>query len=146
MIPRRAAVFFKSFVSALIIVVTSTVCLASDDDPYIWLEEVENEKALEWAKTRSDDDTSVLESVPEYAEIHAELLEIYNSQSRIPWPGIRGDWIYNFWRDDEHVRGIWRRTTLSENVKEQPAWEPSSTLMRWQRLTTRTGSGKARIA
>lgn len=114
---------FKFSTFALVILATSNVCIAGDDDPYIWLEEVESEKALEWAKSRSDEDTAVLEAVPEYSEIHAELLEVYNSQERIPTPAIRGDWIYNFWRDAEHVRGIWRRTSLSEFTKDEPAWE-----------------------
>ncbi len=96
---------------------------AADEDPYLWLEEVEGAKALEWAKAKSAADTAVLEAVPEYAEIHAKLLEIYNSRDRIPTPAIRGAWIYNFWRDADHVRGIWRRTFLSEFVKDQPAWE-----------------------
>jgi prolyl oligopeptidase len=84
---------------------------------------VENEKALTWAKERSDADTAVLEAVPEYEEIYTKLAEIYNSRDRIPTPAIRGAWIYNFWQDAEHVRGIWRRTFLSEFVKGEPAWE-----------------------
>jgi prolyl oligopeptidase len=112
---------FSTF--ALIFLATSNVSVAGDDDPYIWLEEVENEKALEWAKSRSDEDTAVLEAVPEYGEIHAQLLEIYNSQERIPTPGIRGDWVYNFWRDADHVRGIWRRTSLSGFTTDDPDWE-----------------------
>jgi len=110
-------------IAILITLFAATVCVAADEDPYLWLEEVENEKALEWAKERSDADTAVIEAVPEFAEIHARLLEIYNSRDRIPGPGIRGAWIYNFWRDAEHVRGIWRRTFLDEYVKESPAWE-----------------------
>ncbi len=51
------------------------------------------------------------------------MIEIYNSRDRIPTPAIRGAWIYNFWQDAEHVRGVWRRTFLSEYVKESPAWE-----------------------
>ena len=84
---------------------------------------MESEKALTWAKERSDADTEVLKAVPEYAEIHARLLEIYNSRDRIPAPGFRGAWIYNFWQDADHVRGVWRRTFLDEFVKGQPAWE-----------------------
>lgn len=114
---------FKFSTFALVILASSNVCLAADDDPYIWLEEVDNQKALEWAKSRSDKDTAVLEAVPEYGEIHAELLEIYNSQERIPTPAIRDDWVYNFWRDADHVRGIWRRTSFTEFTKDEPAWE-----------------------
>ena len=96
---------------------------ASDEDPYIWLEEVENPDALEWASVRSTADTEVLEAVPEYEALHEELLEIYNSSDRIPTPGLSGSRVYNFWRDEQHVRGIWRRASLDEFIKEEPAWE-----------------------
>jgi len=93
------------------------------EDPYLWLEEVEGEKALEWVTERSADDTAVLEAVPVFGEIHEKLLEIYNSSDRIPRVGIRGAWLYNFWRDADHVRGIWRRTFLDEYMKDDPSWE-----------------------
>ena len=110
-------------IAILITLFAATVCIAADEDPYLWLEEVESEKALTWAKERSDADTAVIEKVPEFAEIHTRLLEIYNSRDRIPAPGFRGAWIYNFWQDADHVRGVWRRTFLDEFVKDQPAWE-----------------------
>ena len=93
------------------------------EDPYLWLEEVEGEKALDWVKERSAQDTAVLEAVPVYSEIHEKLLEIYNSSDRIPSVVIRGAWLYNFWRDADHVRGIWRRTFLDEYMKDEPSWE-----------------------
>ncbi len=34
-----------------------------------------------------------------------------------------GDHFYNFWRDKDHPKGLWRRTTLDEYRKDQPAWE-----------------------
>ena len=110
-------------IAILITLFAATVCIAADEDPYLWLEEVESEKALTWAKERSDADTAVIEKVPEFAEIHTRLLEIYNSRDRIPAPGFRGAWIYNFWQDADHVRGVWRRTFLDEFVKDKPAWE-----------------------
>ncbi|MCU0303903.1 MAG: prolyl oligopeptidase family serine peptidase [Thermoanaerobaculales bacterium] len=93
------------------------------EDPYLWLEEVEGEKALAWVEARSAADTAVLEAVPVFGEIHAKLLEIYNSADRIPSPALRGAWIYNFWQDADHVRGIWRRTFLDEYIQAEPAWE-----------------------
>jgi len=108
---------------ALVILFASPQCVADDEDPYLWLEDVESEKALAWAKNISDQDTAMLEAVPEFEQIHAELLEIYNSQDRIPSPTIQADQIYNFWRDPNHVRGIWRRTTLQEFAKGEPDWE-----------------------
>ena len=109
--------------AVLIVAAAASVALAADEDPYLWLEEVENEKALEWAKARSAADTAVFEAVPEYEEIYADLVEIYNSRDRIPNPAIRGAWVYNYWQDAEHVRGVWRRTFLDEFVEESPSWE-----------------------
>ncbi len=93
----------------LIAVVVLALCgiaaAEAPEDPYLWLEEVEGEKALDWVKDRSAQDTAVLEAVPVYSEIHEKLLEIYNSSDRIPSVSIRGSWLYNFWRDADHVRG-----------------------------------------
>lgn len=47
---------------------------AKDEDPYLWLEEVDGRKALQWVKERSARDTAELEAVPEFAGIHARLL------------------------------------------------------------------------
>ena len=111
----------------LIAVVALALCgiagAEEPEDPYLWLEEVEGEKALDWVKERSAQDTAVLEAVPVYGEIHENLLEIYNSSDRIPSVGIRGAWLFNYWRDAEHVRGIWRRTFLDEYMKDEPSWE-----------------------
>jgi len=107
----------------ILVALTPVLGVAADEDPYLWLEEVEGQKALEWVKARSAKDTAELEAVPEFASIHAELLEIYNSRERIPHPAILGAWIYNFWQDAEHVRGIWRRTFLEQYVTAAPAWE-----------------------
>lgn len=107
--------------SALLLMTTSIA--TSEDDPYLWLEEVESPKALAWAEERSEKDTAVIEAVPEFTEIYEQLQEIYNSTERIPVPTIRGPWIYNFWQDQLQVRGLWRRTVLDEYVKEKPAWQ-----------------------
>ena len=101
----------------------SSHVLAADDDPYRWLEEIDAEKALEWVTATSKATTAELESVPEFGPIHEKLLEIYNSKDRIPSPAIHGEWIYNLWQDADHVRGLWRRASLPEYVKEAPAWE-----------------------
>ncbi len=112
----------------LLVVLLTLVCcslaLADEpEDPYSWLEEIEGQKALSWVKERSAQDTKKLEAVPVFGEIHEKLLEIYNSSDRIPSPGIRGAWIYNYWRDADHVRGIWRRTFFEEYLKDDPSWE-----------------------
>jgi prolyl oligopeptidase len=115
----------RSLVVSLVLLgcVTGIAVAADHEDPYLWLEEVEGEKALKWAEERSVQDMAEIKAVPVFGEIHEKFLEIYNSDDRIPYPSIRGPWIYNYWRDADHVRGIWRRTFLDEYLKASPTWE-----------------------
>jgi prolyl oligopeptidase len=93
------------------------------DDPYLWLEDVEGARALEWVKERDAESRRELESKPGFKPIHDRLLAIYNSHSRIPYVQKRGEWLYNFWQDEGAPRGVWRRTTLEEYRKPEPKWE-----------------------
>ena len=103
--------------------VVSATALAQSDDPYLWLEEVQGEKALAWVKDQNKVSQAELESKPEFKEIHERLLAIYNSRERIPYVQKRRQWYYNFWQDAENPRGVWRRTTLEEYRKKDPKWE-----------------------
>ncbi len=53
----------------------------------------------------------------------ARILEVLDSDEHIPYVNRMGDYLYNFWRDQAHPRGIWRRTTLEEFRKANPTWE-----------------------
>lgn len=107
---------------ALMLLIPLTAA-ADDDDPNLWLEEVDGKKALEWVTERCAKDQAELEAVPEFAPLHERLLEIYNDRARIPMVGFEGPWLYNYWQNAQHVRGIWRRTFLDEYLKESPAWD-----------------------
>jgi prolyl oligopeptidase len=106
-----------------VLLAAAVVSAEESKDPYLWLEEVDGETALDWVKDQNAKTRAVLEEVPEFKPIEERFLEIYNSQDRIPYVGIRGEHLYNFWQDAEHRRGIWRRTTLAEYQKDDPKWE-----------------------
>ena len=93
------------------------------DDPYLWLEEIDGTKALDWVKAQNNATLAILEKFPAFQEINKRNFEIYNSKDRIASPSIYGDYIYNFWQDEKNERGVWRRTTLNEYLKESPNWE-----------------------
>lgn len=99
------------------------VPVMAEEDPNLWLEEVEGEEALEWVRTQNEESLGYLESRPLFEPIREEAQEILTSDDRIAYPQLRGGQIYNFWRDEEHVRGIWRRTTPEEYGKAEPEWE-----------------------
>jgi prolyl oligopeptidase len=93
------------------------------EDDQLWLEEVASERALGWVAGRNADSEAELTPEPRYAALRARLKTILDSRERIPFVGKHGDFFYNFWRDAEHERGIWRRTLLAEYRKPEPAWE-----------------------
>ncbi len=93
------------------------------DDPNLWLEAVDDPKALDWARARNAISTRELEAGPDFAPIRSRLLTILDSEARIPYVSKIGDRYYNFWRDAKQVRGVWRRTTFHEYAKAEPVWE-----------------------
>ena len=92
-------------------------------DPHLWLEEVLGDAALEWVRARNAQSRQVLETWPRFAQTRDMMRAILDSKDQIPGVVRRGDWFWNFWRDDRNPRGLWRRTTLDEYRKPQPAWE-----------------------
>lgn len=95
----------------------------AQEDRYLWLEDVDAEKSLEWVEKWNEKSLDVLKNQPDYINIYEKNLEIYNSTDRIADPSIYGDLIYNFWQDKDHVRGIWRRTTMKSYLSKNPEWE-----------------------
>ena len=95
----------------------------SVDDPYRWLEDVTGERALSWVRERNAETIAELTGTSRFEALRAEIREVLDSTDRIPYITRRGGYRYNFWRDREHPRGLWRRTTLAEYRKDRPDWE-----------------------
>lgn len=96
---------------------------ATNDDPYLWLEDIGGERSLAWVKEQNAATVRELEAGTDFTTLRRRLLSILDSKERIPGIAKRGAYFYNFWRDESHARGLWRRTTLEEYEKVQPAWE-----------------------
>jgi prolyl oligopeptidase len=92
-------------------------------DPFGWLEDVAGERSLTWVGQRNASTEKELEAGPQFAALRARLQAILDSKQRIPYVSGHGDYVYNFWRDADHARGIWRRTSLTEFRNSAPAWE-----------------------
>ncbi|MFB7513684.1 prolyl oligopeptidase family protein [Streptomyces sp. NPDC056144] len=95
----------------------------TQDDPYLWLEEISGEAALAWVAERNAETADVLAADPAFAPLKERVREVLDASDRIPYTVRRGAHLYNFWRDAEHVRGVWRRTTLEQYRKDAPEWE-----------------------
>lgn len=96
---------------------------APPTDPYLWLEDVPGERALAWVRQRNAESEKVLQAEPGFEATRSSIRAVLDSQAQIPYVARRGDWLYNLWKDAANPRGLWRRTTLAEYRKPQPAWE-----------------------
>jgi prolyl oligopeptidase len=112
-----------SLLSALVVAAPCVAQDAQSADPYLWLEQVDAPQALDWVRTQNEVAQRELQQGPGFGALEAKLLAILESDDRIPGVGKAGEFYYNFWRDAKNVRGVWRRTTLEEYRKPQPAWE-----------------------
>jgi prolyl oligopeptidase len=95
----------------------------AQEDPYLWLEDVSGEKPIAWVKEQNAKTQKLIEAEPQFAAIRDKTLEVINSRARIPGVAKRGAFLYNFWQDEKNIRGLWRRTTMAEYKKPEPAWE-----------------------
>jgi prolyl oligopeptidase len=93
-----------------------------DDDPWAWLEEVEGARALAWVEARNAETLARLSGRFEADE--ARLRAAMDRPGKLPHVTRRGPWLYNFWRDAEHPRGLWRRTMLDSFRRDEPGWQP----------------------
>ncbi len=102
---------------------SDTPAAPEGDDPFLWLEDVHGEQALAWVRERNAASQAELTAEPGFDATRRQVLEVLNAKDRIPSVTRRGDWLYNFWQDEQNKRGLWRRTTLAEYRKAEPAWE-----------------------
>ena len=93
------------------------------DDPYAWLEDVSGAKSLDWVKARNAKAEADIASSASFKTLEAQILASLDSTAKIPGVEKIGAYYYNFWKDAQHQRGLWRRTTLEEYRKPEPAWE-----------------------
>jgi len=92
---------------------------APDDDPYLWLEEVEAERARDFVDRQS---RLTLEAFGgrQFEMDRDTLAAIYDRSDNIPYVTRSGGLVYNLWKDAKNPRGVWRRTTLADFRNAEP--------------------------
>jgi len=102
---------------------TTPAADAASDDPFLWLEDIHGAKPMDWVQQQNARTTRRFVDTPTFAATRDSILEVLDSDARIPYVTRMGDKLYNFWRDKAHPRGVWRRTSLAEYRKAEPQWE-----------------------
>jgi len=92
-------------------------------DPFLWLEDVNSKRSLDWVTAHNAATVAALTSAPEYPALYENIKRALDSQDKVAYPQMVGDRVYNFWQDANHQRGLWRRATWDSYLKGTPKWE-----------------------
>ncbi|HUO94479.1 MAG TPA: prolyl oligopeptidase family serine peptidase [Rhizomicrobium sp.] len=92
-------------------------------DPYLWLEDVHGDKPLAWVMDHNAKTLKTLGADPDYQKDYSTILSELDATDRIPFGGIEHQYVFNFWRDKEHAKGIWRRTSIADYANADPKWD-----------------------
>jgi prolyl oligopeptidase len=114
---------FKKTIRILLMTTAVGLQLHAQEDPYMWLENVDDPKALEWAESKNKSSFDVLGSHPMYKKFYDQSLEIFDSRERIAAPSLIGKYIYNYWQDQKNPRGVWRRMLKTDYLADKTDWE-----------------------
>src|ERR1035438_9717684 len=93
------------------------------EDPFLWLEDIHGARAIEWVKAQNAKATDRLQADADYRTDYDAILKVLDATDRIPFGNLDHNFVFNFWQDAGHSKGIWRRTTIADYTNAQPHWE-----------------------
>ncbi len=92
-------------------------------DPYLWLENIHGAQPLEWVKAQNARSTAILQADPRYQKDYDAILGVMDATDRIPYGDLDHQYLFNFWQDAQHPKGVWRRTSIADYAKAAPDWD-----------------------
>ncbi|QSX38922.1 prolyl oligopeptidase family serine peptidase [Shewanella sedimentimangrovi] len=106
----------------LLSLLAASQSLKAEEDAFLWLEDVEGAKPMSWVKSHNQRSAEEIKAYPGFDTLVSNSLAILNDKARIPYAFRINGQLYNFWKDDEHPRGILRTTSREEYAKDSPNW------------------------
>jgi prolyl oligopeptidase len=94
---------------------------AESGDPYLWLEAVDDPRALAWVARQNARTLQTLGS-PDFERDRENLRAIISAPDKIPFVTKVGPYLHNFWQDKDSRHGLWRRTTPDSYRTAKPEW------------------------
>ncbi len=111
------------WISVAILITGFSQANTHDEDPFIWLEDIDGERSMEWVLSQNKQTADQYKAMPIYQELYSEAISALNGKSRIPSVTQKGEWVYNFWKDDKNPLGVYRRAKLKEFKANKPKWQ-----------------------
>ncbi|MGZ3793801.1 MAG: prolyl oligopeptidase family serine peptidase [Bdellovibrio sp.] len=93
------------------------------DDPYLWLEEVEGKKSIEFATNENKKTLEHFKANPVFNSLEKDIRRITLASDRVPQVYLLNGELYNLWQDDKNIKGIWRKTTIESYKGAHTKWE-----------------------
>ncbi|NOT39002.1 MAG: S9 family peptidase [Alphaproteobacteria bacterium] len=100
-----------------------SVSASGGDDPYLWLEDVHGQRALEWVKAENAKSTARLDGDKRFATYRSEALAILTAKDRLSYPDFRANGVDSLWQDAAHPHGLWRHASLASYRAGKPRWQ-----------------------
>lgn len=114
----------KRIVAGVCLCSILSVSFAADvEDPHVWLEDIEGEKALGWVRNLNKVTDESLGADPLYKQLYKEALDALNSKDKLPEITQMGDWVYYLKKNAEHPRGIYLRSKFADFKADKPDWK-----------------------
>ncbi len=116
---------WKICLSGLIYLIISSSLLWSqtDEDPFQWLEDVEGKEQLAWVNQHNSATLEYITHIQDYKERYDFAYNILTSNELLVYPERHGNFIYNFWQDENNPRGIIRRIPFDNFLLNKKDWE-----------------------
>lgn len=109
--------------SAGIVHAQAPVANAANSDVHLSLKEIPGDRPMAELKRHNVVSATETQRKVDFPSMQTRFKTILNSEERIPHVSKVGGYYYHFLRDTQHVRGIWRRTTVEQDRGEGTVWE-----------------------
>jgi prolyl oligopeptidase len=113
---------FLAILPVLALTVSAPRALAATDS-FLWLEDIEGARSLEWVQAQNASTENRLENRAIYSNLHDDFTNLLSRSDRLPTVSITNGQVYTFWQDATHLRGLWQRTPLAAYQSGNPQWE-----------------------
>ena len=91
----RTSLGFLAFLSFAAVAPAILAAQQASSDPFIWLEDVNGQKSMDWVNAHNASTVAELTASPVYQSIYNRTKAILDSKDRIAYPSIIGDKLYN---------------------------------------------------
>jgi prolyl oligopeptidase len=102
---------------------TNEVVQMVEPDEFLWLEEIDGTRALTWTGKQKLLAENLLERDLRFESLKESVSRILTTDQRIDYGHFSSGYVYNFWQDKQHVRGIFRRTSLVSYASADTIWD-----------------------